>query len=106
MLQFSELALSYLPNDTAILFSRANVLGKMEKFEESEQLFKQIISIKPDNGLYYANLAVLYHRWFLLKNKKSMQLKLSAMKYYQNAIELDPNLKNARDNLLKLQKIS
>ena len=96
VLQTSEVALTFLPNDTNILFSRANVFGKLGNFKTSEMLFKQIISIKPDNALYHANLGVLYHRF----NKKEL-----ALKHYKRALELDSNLKNARNNLLKLQSL-
>lgn len=65
VIKYSDLALTYLPNDTNILFSRANTLGKIGKFEESEKIFIDIIKTEP-KALFYANLGVLYHRW----NKK------------------------------------
>lgn len=96
--------MKYLQNDTNILFSRANAFGKMQNFEESEQIFKTIIDLKPNTGLYYANLGVLYHRWYLLEQKSNSRLKENAINCYENAIELDANLKNARDNLHKLRQ--
>lgn len=94
VLKFSDIALKYLPNDTNILFSRANTFGKLSRFEEAEAIFKQIIQANPRKPIFYANLGVLYHRW----GKKDL-----AEKNYQLAISLDANLKNAQTNLMKLQ---
>lgn len=94
VLKYSEIALTYLPNDTNILFSRANTFGKMAKYEEAEKIFKQIIEAEPKKSIFYANLGVLYHRW----GKKEL-----AKKYYQAALSLDASLKNAQTNLMKLQ---
>ncbi|XP_070503725.1 protein O-mannosyl-transferase Tmtc4 [Chironomus tepperi] len=94
VLKYSEIALTYLPNDTNILFSRANTFGKMAKYEEAERIFKQIIEAEPKKSIFYANLGVLYHRW----GKKEL-----AKKYYQSALALDASLKNAQSNLMKLQ---
>jgi len=94
VLKYSEIALNYLPNDTNILFSRANTFGKLGKFQEAEAIFQQIIRAEPKKSIYYANLGVLYHRW----QKKDL-----AKKNYKMALELDANLKNARSNLMKLQ---
>ncbi|CAG9812134.1 unnamed protein product [Chironomus riparius] len=95
VLKYSEIALIYLPNDTNILFSRANTFGKMAYYEEAEKLFKQIIEAEPKKSIFYANLGVLYHRW----GKKEL-----AKKYYRAALSLDASLKNAQSNLMKLQE--
>lgn len=92
VLKYSEIALTYLPNDTSILFSRANTFGKLSRFEEAESIFKQIIQAEP-KSIFYANLGVLYHRW----GKKEL-----AKKNYRIALSLDASLKNAQSNLLKL----
>ncbi|KAG5668176.1 hypothetical protein PVAND_016126 [Polypedilum vanderplanki] len=94
VLKFSEIALTYLPNDTNILFSRANTFGKLAKYEEAEKIFKQIIEAEPMKSIFYANLGVLYHRW----GKKEL-----AKKNYEIALSLDATLKNAHENLMKLQ---
>lgn len=96
VLKYSEMALSFLPNDTNILFSRANTFGKLSRYEEAEAIFKQIIQAEPRKSIFYANLGVLYHRW----GKKEL-----AKKNYKIALSLDSNLKNAQSNLLKLQSI-
>lgn len=93
VLKYSEIALNYLPNDTNILFSRANTFGKMSRYAEAEKIFKQIIQAEPKKSIFYANLGVLYHRW----GKKDL-----AKKNYEIALSLDSNLKNAQSNLSKL----
>lgn len=93
VLKFSEIALKYLPNDTNILFSRANTFGKMAKYEEAEEIFKKIIEAEPRKSIFYANLGVLYHRW----GKKEL-----AKRNYEMALSLDKTLKNAQNNLMKL----
>jgi tetratricopeptide (TPR) repeat protein len=94
VLKYSEIALTYLPNDTNILFSRANTLGKLAKYEEAERIFKQIIEVEPMKSIFYANLGVLYHRW----GKKEL-----AKRNYEVALSLDATLKNAHENLMKLK---
>lgn len=56
VLRYSEIALNYLPNETNILFSRANTLGKLSRYEEAEEIFKQIIKAEPKKSIFYANL--------------------------------------------------
>lgn len=94
VLKYSDVALTFLPNDTNILFSKANSLGKLSRFEEAEAIFKQIIELEPKKPLFYANIGVLYHRW----GKKDL-----AKKNYAIALNLDSSLSNVRNNLLKLQ---
>lgn len=94
VLKYSDIALSFLPNDSNILFSKANTLGKMSKYEEAEEIFKQIILAEPRKPIFYANMGVLYHRW----GKNDL-----AKKNYEIALSLDSTLQNARNNLLKLQ---
>lgn len=93
VLKYSEIALNYLPNDTNILFSRANTFGKLSRFEEAEKIFIAIIKAEPTKSIFYANLGVLYHRW----GRKDL-----AKRNYEIALSLDANLKNARSNLMKL----
>lgn len=97
VLKYSEVALNYLPNDTNILFSRANTFGKLSRFEEAETIFKQIIQAEPKKSIFYANLGVLYHRW----GKKEL-----AKRNYELALSLDGNLKNAQSNLMKLREVN
>ncbi|XP_055389072.1 protein O-mannosyl-transferase TMTC4 [Condylostylus longicornis] len=92
-LRTSDRALSFLPNDTSIMFIRANVEGKLGNYIEAEQHYLKVISTNPSNALYHVNLGVLYHRW------KKYDL---AGKSYKKALSLDPDLKSAKVNLVKL----
>uniref|UniRef100_A0A182NST4 dolichyl-phosphate-mannose--protein mannosyltransferase n=1 Tax=Anopheles dirus TaxID=7168 RepID=A0A182NST4_9DIPT len=94
IIRTSALALSFLPNDTAILFTRANAFGKLGQYETAEGLYRQIIAARPDHAVYRANLGVLYHRWG--------QRNAQAIEQYRAALRLDPNLRSAKTNLLKL----
>lgn len=93
ILETSEEALKQIPNDASILFSRANALGKLGRYGESEALFLRAIELNPSSALFNANLGVLYHR----SNKKDL-----ALKHYKEALELDPKLKSAAQNMKKL----
>jgi protein O-mannosyl-transferase len=97
VLKYSEIALNFLPNDTNILFSKANTLGKMSRYEEAEAIFKRIIDAEPTKSIFYANIGVLYHRW----GKNEL-----AKKNYKIALSLDSTLQNARNNLMKLQGVT
>lgn len=55
-LRISEKALSFNPLDVSILFTKANVQGKLKNYVEAEELYNKIIEINPRNALYYANL--------------------------------------------------
>ncbi|XP_058118870.1 protein O-mannosyl-transferase TMTC4 [Anopheles ziemanni] len=98
IIRTSELALTFLPNDTAILFIRANAFGKLGQYETAEGLYRQIIAARPDHAVYRANLGVLYHRW----GQRNSQ----AIEQYQAALRLNPNLHSAKTNLLKLMGTS
>ncbi|XP_053660165.1 protein O-mannosyl-transferase TMTC4 [Anopheles marshallii] len=98
IIRTSALALTFLPNDTAILFTRANAFGKLGQYETAEALYRQIIAARPDHAVYRANLGVLYHRW----GQRNSQ----AIEQYRAALRLDPNLRSAKTNLLKLMDSS
>lgn len=93
ILDTSAEALQFVPNDASILFSRANAFGKLGRFEESESLFLRAIHLQPTSALFHANLGVLYHRF----NKTDQ-----ALQYYRRALELEPKLKSAKQNMQKL----
>uniref|UniRef100_A0A3B3DKW8 dolichyl-phosphate-mannose--protein mannosyltransferase n=1 Tax=Oryzias melastigma TaxID=30732 RepID=A0A3B3DKW8_ORYME len=67
-------ALRIVPNDHTIMFSLANVLGKLEKYKVS---------------YCHGNLAVLYHRWGKLELAK---------KHYELSLKLDPEAAGTKDN--------
>uniref|UniRef100_A0A8C5LWM5 dolichyl-phosphate-mannose--protein mannosyltransferase n=1 Tax=Leptobrachium leishanense TaxID=445787 RepID=A0A8C5LWM5_9ANUR len=49
-------ALKLLPKDHSIIFSLANVLGKAQKYKESEDLFLKAIEANPSSASYHGNL--------------------------------------------------
>lgn len=88
-------ALKLLPHDHSITFSLANVLGKAEKYKESESLFLRAIEANPSSASYHGNLAVLYHRWGHLDLAK---------KYYEISMKLDPSAQGTRENYNLLKR--
>lgn len=94
--RISELALRWLPDEPTILFIRANAFGKLRHFAEAEELYLRVLAQRPNHALYYVNLGVLYHRW----NRLDV-----ALKTYQRALELDPTLVSARENMAKLARL-
>ncbi|XP_067890305.1 protein O-mannosyl-transferase TMTC4 isoform X2 [Heterodontus francisci] len=88
-------ALKLLPSDHTIMFSFANVLGKLKKYKESEGLFLKAIQINPTIASYRGNLAVLYHRWGRLD---------LASEQYKLALRLDPASPGIVENYNLLKK--
>ncbi|XP_061915758.1 protein O-mannosyl-transferase TMTC4-like isoform X4 [Entelurus aequoreus] len=88
-------ALRLLPNDHTIMFSLANVLGKLEKYKESEGFFLRALRINPNAAGCHGNLAVLYHRWGKLE---------LAEKHYELSLKLDPQSPGTRDNYNMLRR--
>ncbi|XP_067842710.1 protein O-mannosyl-transferase TMTC4 isoform X2 [Heptranchias perlo] len=88
-------ALKLLPSDHTIMFSFANVLGKLKKYKESESLFLKALQINPTIASYHGNLAVLYHRWGKLDLAKER---------YEAAVKLDPASPGIVENYNLLKK--
>ncbi|XP_014637344.1 PREDICTED: transmembrane and TPR repeat-containing protein 4 isoform X2 [Ceratotherium simum simum] len=82
-------ALELIPNDHSLMFSLANVLGKSQKYKESEALFLKAIKAHPNAASYHGNLAVLYHRWGHLDLAK---------KHYEISLQLDPSASGTKEN--------
>ncbi|KAM9189888.1 protein O-mannosyl-transferase TMTC4 isoform 4-T5 [Dugong dugon] len=82
-------ALELIPNDHSLMFSLANVLGKSQKYRESEALFLKAIKANPNAASYHGNLAVLYHRWGHLDLAK---------KHYEISLQLDPTAPGTKEN--------
>ncbi|XP_059935780.1 protein O-mannosyl-transferase TMTC4 isoform X1 [Mesoplodon densirostris] len=82
-------ALELIPNDHSLMFSLANVLGKSQKYKESEALFLKAIKGHPNTASYHGNLAVLYHRWGHLDLAK---------KHYEISLRLDPMASGTKEN--------
>uniref|UniRef100_A0A3Q2T577 Transmembrane O-mannosyltransferase targeting cadherins 4 n=1 Tax=Fundulus heteroclitus TaxID=8078 RepID=A0A3Q2T577_FUNHE len=88
-------ALKLLPKDHTIMFSLANVLGKLQKYKESESFFLHALRINPNAAGCHGNLAVLYHRWGKLELAK---------KHYELSLKLDPEAPGTRDNYNMLRR--
>ncbi|PSN55969.1 Transmembrane and TPR repeat-containing protein 4 [Blattella germanica] len=88
-------ALTILPLEPSLHFNLANTLGKAGRFAEAEKHFTEAIGLDLKNAVYYTNLGVLYHRW--KKYDKAERL-------YRRALELNPQLQSAKDNMVLLQK--
>ncbi|KAM9319222.1 protein O-mannosyl-transferase TMTC4 [Gastrophryne carolinensis] len=88
-------ALKMLPHDHSIIFSLANVLGKAEKYKESEGMFLKAIQANTSSASYHGNLAVLYHRWGHLDLAK---------KYYEISMKLDPAAQGTKENYNLLKR--
>ncbi|XP_077014721.1 protein O-mannosyl-transferase TMTC4 isoform X2 [Tamandua tetradactyla] len=82
-------ALELIPGDHSLMFSLANVLGKSQKYKESEALFLKAIKANPNAASYHGNLAVLYHRWGHLDLAK---------KHYEISLHLDPTASGTKEN--------
>ena len=74
-----------------------NLLGfcnfKLKRHEEAIACFKNVIRIDPSSAIDYANIA---------SNYRDMGNKEKAIQYYLMALEMDPSIDFARDNLEKL----
>ncbi|XP_062049952.1 protein O-mannosyl-transferase TMTC4 isoform X2 [Lepus europaeus] len=88
-------ALELIPNDHSLMFSLANVLGKAQKYKESEALFLKAIKANPNAANYHGNLAVLYHRWGHLSLAK---------KHYEISLQLDPGAAGTKENYSLLRR--
>ena len=94
--RLSETALQHLPQETSIMFIRANVFGKLKHYVEAEELYKQVVAKEPFNVLFHTNLGVLYHRWGKLH---------AAIESYQQAVRINPQkAKTAHENMSKVFK--
>ncbi|MBN3288964.1 TMTC4 protein, partial [Polypterus senegalus] len=88
-------ALKLLSSDHTIMFSLANVLGKLEKYKDSESLFLTALQLNPNAANYHGNLAVLYHRWGKLDLAK---------KHYEHSLQLDPTTPGTKENYNMLRR--
>uniref|UniRef100_W5K457 dolichyl-phosphate-mannose--protein mannosyltransferase n=1 Tax=Astyanax mexicanus TaxID=7994 RepID=W5K457_ASTMX len=87
-------ALKILPKDHTIMFSLANVLGKQQKYKESEGFFLNALKINPNAASCHGNL-VLYHRWGKLDLAK---------KHYELSLKLDPKAPGTNENYNMLKR--
>ena len=95
-----EKALEVLEKGIAIDKSREdifNLMGfcnfKLKKHEKAIECFQNVLALNPGSGIEYANIA---------SNYRDMGNKNKAITYYKIALEFDPTLDFARENLGKL----
>jgi len=76
-----------------------NLMGfcrfKLKEHEEAIKCFKNVIRLDATSAIDYANIA---------SNYRDMGNKEQAIRYYLLALDLDPTIEFARDNLEKLRK--
>ena len=74
-----------------------NLLGfchfKMQAHDKAIDCFHKLIALDPSSAIDYANIA---------SNYRDMGKKADAVRYYRLALELDPSIDFARDNLERL----
>ncbi len=66
----------------------------LKNHEKAINCFKKVIKLDPSSAIDYANIA---------SNYRDMGEKEKAIKYYIMALNIDPTIDFARDNLIKLQ---
>ncbi|HDR15024.1 MAG TPA: tetratricopeptide repeat protein [Desulfobacteraceae bacterium] len=75
-----------------------NLMGfchfKLKEHEKAIECFKSVLALNPGSGIDYANIA---------SNYRDMGKVEEAVQYYSLALELDPDLDFARENLVRLQ---
>ena len=76
-----------------------NLMGfchfKLKEHEKSIECFQKVLRLDPSSAIDYANIA---------SNYRDMGKKELAIRYYQLALQLDPSIDFAKDNLLRLQQ--
>ena len=85
-----EKAKAVNPNDPALMQAEADMYYQMGDMAKYREILEEVVSQNPDDATLYYNLGV-----------SSAQLgeKDRAIDYYKKAIELDPNMSNARINI-------
>ena len=76
-----------------------NMMGfcyfKLKEHEKAIKCFRQVLRLDPGSAIDYANIA---------SNYRDMGKRALAVRYYELALEIDPSIDFARDNLVRLQK--
>ena len=67
---------------------------KLKEHEKAIECFQEVLRLDPGSAIDYANIA---------SNYRDMGNNQEAIRYYKFALELDPSIEFARDNLERLQ---
>lgn len=81
------------PDDLGLLISEANIMLKLDKRDEFKKLMEEATTKDPSNPELQYNLGVIAAEGGDIE---------SAMKYYKNAIELNPDYADAHNNMAVL----
>ncbi|MDT0651581.1 tetratricopeptide repeat protein [Autumnicola edwardsiae] len=81
------------PNDIDLMQAEANMYYNMGEKEKYNEIMEEVVQIAPDNASLYYNLGV---------NSADLGNKEKAMGYYEKAVELDPDMTDARLNMVAL----
>jgi len=68
---------------------------KLKEHEKAIECFQQVLRLDPSSAIDYANIA---------SNYRDTGQTEQAVRYYKLALELDPSIEFARDNLARLQR--
>ena len=78
------------PNDLSLLQAEADMYYRMGDMEKYRELMEEVVAQDPDNATLYFNLGV---------SSAELGEHERAIDYYKKAIELDPEMTNARINM-------
>ena len=51
----AKTGLKHVPDNAQLMFSLANVYGKLTKYAESEEYFNAVLKVQPSNAKFHAN---------------------------------------------------
>ena len=67
---------------------------KLKEHEKAIECFQKVLRLDPNSAIDYANIA---------SNYRDMGKRDLAIRFYELALDLDPSIDFARDNLARLQ---
>src|ERR1700744_3575460 len=85
---------SLAAGDSNMLWQKANELYQQKQYDSAAQCLEQIAALKPQNEIVYYNLGNTYYKL----NKIA-----PAVLNYERALRINPDYKEAKDNLLLAQ---
>ncbi|MFN2456838.1 MAG: tetratricopeptide repeat protein [Chitinophagaceae bacterium] len=90
-----KIALQQQPQHTKALYNLANALYKQKKYGEAREVLKNLYNLENDNNI---KSAAFYNEGVSYSREKSLEASIEA---YKNALRLNPDDKEARENLQK-----
>ena len=54
-IEVAKTGLKHVPDNAQLMFSLANVYGKLTKYAESEEYFNAVLKVQPSNAKFHAN---------------------------------------------------